>query len=394
MMANSFTPTVAAAITIAVVGIGAVVLVRAQSAQEVRASTSVIAVLGAGDTTGYARATQPMQFEFPRDHGAHPEFRNEWWYFTGNLDAANGRRFGYQLTFFRSALSAHAPARASAWAGNQAYMAHFTITDAAGKRFRAFQRFGRGGLALAGARAQPFAVWLDDWSVKSESAGTFPLHAQVEDSDVAIQLMLEQGKPITLEGDAGLSRKGPEPGNASYYYSLTRMPTRGTIRIGAQNFAVTGSSWMDREWSTSALGVGRTGWDWFALQLDDGADFMFYQLRRTDGSTDPFSAGTLIEPTGEAKKLTASAVRIRALDSWKSPLGGAYPSRWHIDIPGDSLSLDITPILADQELNLWVRYWEGAVDVRGSRAGKPLTGRGYVELTGYGSNTSGTQSVQ
>jgi predicted secreted hydrolase len=384
MTRGSFTGTLLGVLALASLAVGTFVLVRAQRVEPVRASTTVATVLGAGDTAGYARATQPQRFEFPRDHGAHPGFRNEWWYFTGNLRAADGRRFGYQLTFFRSALSSIAPARTSAWAGSQAYMAHFAVTDAARRRFHAFQRFSRGGLGLAGARAQPFEVWLDDWHAKSEDARMFPLHVEAADSDVALRLTLEQGKPITLQGDAGLSRKGPEPGNASYYYSLTRMPTRGTIRVGKDSFNVAGDTWMDREWSTSALGAGRTGWDWFALQLDDGTDLMLYQIRHSDGSVDPFSTGTHIDPFGATRRLPISAVHIHALQTWKSPLGGAvYPARWRIDIPDQALSLEVTPILADQELNLWVRYWEGAVDVRGARAGKPLVGRGYVELTGY-----------
>jgi predicted secreted hydrolase len=349
------------------------------------ASTPATALLGEEEPAGFSRAQSPRDFRFPEDHGPHPAYRHEWWYFTGNLRSPEGRRFGYQLTFFRFALSPDPVDRESRWAANQAYMAHFAVTDADGGRFHHFERTGRGALGIAGAHARPFRAWLDDWSAQGGGTSTLPIRLQAREEGVAIDLLLDTGRPIVLQGDRGLSRKGPSPGNASYYYSMTRMATRGTVRLGDRSFAVTGNSWMDREWGTSALEKGQSGWDWFALQLSDGRDLMFYRLRRDDGATDPFSAGTLVLPDGSSRPLSFGDVRIETLATWKSPSSGArYPSRWRLLVPSETLELEVVPLLADQELRTTVRYWEGAAGVRGTSRGAPIEGEGYAELTGYG----------
>ncbi len=181
-----------------------------------------------------------------------------------------------------------------------------------------------------------------------------------------------------------MSQKGPEVGNASYYYSLTRMPTQGTIHIADEIFQVSGTSWMDREWSTSVLGKEYRGWDWFGLQLSDGSDLMFFRLRRTDGQPDGFSSGTLVRPNGETLRLGQADVRIDVDAYWRSPhSGGRYPAGWQFQIPAERLVFELRPYVADQELPLSIRYWEGAVAVRGQAKGRPLRGHGYVELTGY-----------
>src|SRR5204863_2426117 len=244
----------------------------------------------ADDRAGFTRALAPRALSFPSDHGPHPEFRTEWWYYTGNLRTAAGRHFGFQLTFFRIALAPGAVVRASAWATRQLYFAHFAVSDVAGARFHAFRRGSREALGLAGASASPFRVWIEDWSAEGDGSSA---RLRASGGDVALDLELSAAKPIVAQGDRGLSRKGPEPGNASFYYSLTRMPARGIVRLGREILEVSGEAWMDREWSTSALAPGVQGWDWFALQLDDGRELMFYLLRRRDGGVDPFSAGTL-----------------------------------------------------------------------------------------------------
>ena len=354
----------------------------------VRARLAVSAALGSGDPTGFARATAPRRFAFPADLGPHPEFRTEWWYYTGNLETAAGRHFGFQLTFFRSALAPPAAGvsrRASAWSASQLYLAHFALTDTAGRRFHAWSRLGREALGLAGARATPFRVWLDDWSAASEAPEGLPVRLRASEGDVGIDLVLASDKPIVLQGDRGLSRKGPEPGNASYYYSLSRMSARGTVRAGGEPLPVSGLAWMDREWSTSALGPDLVGWDWLALQLDDGRDLMVYRLRRRDGTVDARSSGALIAVDGATRPLAPGDVILDALDHWTSPRSRVrYPSRWRLAIPGAALSLEITPRLADQELIVGTRYWEGAVRVEGTAAGRAIAGRGYVELVGYG----------
>ncbi|HEY3569414.1 MAG TPA: lipocalin-like domain-containing protein [Thermoanaerobaculia bacterium] len=349
------------------------------------ASLSVAGALRTSSDQGYAKALAPREFHFPADHGPHPEFRTEWWYYTGNLATAEGRRFGFQLTFFRSALAPTAPERASAWATRQAWLAHFTVSDVAGKRFHSFERWSRGAVGLAGAQGEPFRVWVKDWA--AEGAPVFPMRLRAAEGpggETAIDLVLQEGKPPVLQGERGLSRKGAEPGDASYYYSLTRMPTSGTVRVDGQSFPVTGASWMDREWSTSSLGRDQVGWDWLALQLSDGWDVMLYRLRRADGSADPTSSGTLIAPDGASRPLHLTDFQLEGSGEWRSPRSGArYPARWRVRVPGEELDLDVRPLLADQELDVSFRYWEGAVAIEGTHHGRPVQGQGYVELTGY-----------
>jgi predicted secreted hydrolase len=372
----------AVAITIvAALGVAASALWPSGSRPRIDATVAVREAL-ASDHAGFTRALAPRPFSFPADHGPHPDFRTEWWYYTGNLRSAAGRHFGFELTFFRIALApAVEVARASAWATRQLYVAHFAVTDSAGGRFHAFSRTSREALGLAGASASPYRVWVEDWSAEGDGSSA---RLRAADGDIALDLELSAAKSPVPQGDRGLSRKGPEPGNASFYYSITRMPTRGIVRLGRETFEVTGAAWMDREWSTSALGRDLAGWDWFALQLDDGRELMFYLLRRRDGTIDPFSAGTLVAADGTTRPLDATDVRVETLAHWKSPRSGVrYPARWRLSVPSDALQLEIAPRLPDQELIVGTRYWEGAVSVTGSAADRPLAGQGYVELVGY-----------
>ena len=366
-----------------------------------RARLSLVETLAGADTAGYERAFEPRPFDFPNDHGPHPGFRTEWWYVTGNLEARDGRDFGFQLTIFRSALAPRGPRTESAWGTSQAYMAHFTVTDVAAGRFHVFERFARGAVGLAGATADPLRVWVGDWAITGTSVqdeggpsrsferrttSSFPLRLHASDDGVVLDLELERGKSHVPQGEAGLSRKGPEPGNASYYYSLTRMPAAGTLVLAGDTALVRGSAWLDREWSTSALGPGQVGWDWFALQLDDGHELMIYRLRRADGTADAFSDGVLVAPSGEPVRLEwGSDVRLEATGTWRSPIdGAAYPSGWRILLPERGWALEVEPVLVDQELDVAFRYWEGAVRMRGTgEGGESVTGVGYVELTGY-----------
>ena len=339
----------------------------------------------------FDRVTGPRELIFPRDFGPHPDFQTEWWYYTGNLEGEDGRRFGYQLTFFRRAVR---PAeerleRSSDWATEQVYMAHFALTDVNGRAFYANERFERGAAGLAGAQGEPFyRVWLRDWQVEQTGVNTYRLRAAEE--TLSLDLELVDRKGIILQGDQGYSQKGPEPGNASLYFSQTRLESRGTITLGQQIHQVSGLSWLDREISTSALGPGQVGWDWFALQLDDGSELMAYTLRQADGSIDAFSRGMIIDPEGRTIILGKDDFRVDPQSTWRSPhSGGDYPSSWLIEVPGYDLSLRVSPLLADQELKLSFRYWEGAVQVSGSRAGSEVSGFGYAELTGYAQSMEG-----
>ena len=339
-------------------------------------------LLGSDADEAFARASQPRAFVFPEDHGPHPDFRNEWWYVTGNLDDEDGRRFGFELTIFRFALAPTAPVSESAWRTNQVYIAHLAVTDADADDFHVAQRYARGALGLAGAQAPPLRVWIDNWELAAQS-GSDAWGLRAEDDQLGLDLELLALKPPVLNGIDGLSQKSADPDNASYYYSITRLQTNGQLRIGDNNYAVSGLSWLDREWSTSALAADQVGWDWFALQLDDGSELMLYGLRLRDGNWDQSSAGTYVLANGEVAHLAVDDFEISVLDTWESPAGGRYPSEWLLRVPRFDLELKVIPVISDQELFTTVRYWEGAVDVRGEVDRQAITGRGYVELTGY-----------
>jgi predicted secreted hydrolase len=344
-----------------------------------------------GDITGFARAFEPVPFDFPRDHGPHPDFQTEWWYYTGNLAAPDGRRFGYQLTFFRRALTPTAPERLSGFATNQIYFAHLALTDVAGNEHTSFERFSRGAAGLAGATGEPFTVWIEDWRAESLDALGSQVRLTAAQDGLALDLTLRAVKPLVAHGDLGLSPKSPEPGNASYYLSYTRLETTGAVTLPGQSpLPVTGESWFDHEWSTSALGAGAIGWDWFSLQLSDGQELMYFQIRREDGSLEPASSGTLVAPDGTLRRLAAADLSLQVLETWRSPLSGAvYPAAWRLEIPSADIDLTLRPWIADQEMDVSFVYWEGAVRLEGLSASQPITGRGYVELTGYAASIAG-----
>jgi predicted secreted hydrolase len=351
------------------------------------ASSRLSELLSPEDLDAYPLALGPREFSFPADHGPHPAYRNEWWYVTGNLDSAGGRRFGFELTIFRFALTppgeSRQAERTSAWATDQVYIGHFTLTDVENEGFHVAQRYARNALGLAGAQAQPFRVWVEDWQLQQSVENENRWHLDAVDGDVELSLLLEALKPPVLNGANGLSQKSSEHGNASYYYSLPRLKAEGKLSVAGNEHEVSGLAWVDREWGSSALSAGQEGWDWFALQLADGSELMYYNLRRSDGSNDEHSAGTFIPGEGEGVQLARDDVMVDVTNYWDSPLGGRYPMGWTITVPRLDLLLRVEPVLEAQELDTNVRYWEGAVDVMAERAGRPIAGRGYVELTGY-----------
>lgn len=357
------------------------------------ARQAVVDALRGSGGAGFERAERPRPFEFPEDHGPHEAFEVEWWYFTGHLATAEGRRFGYQLTFFRRALAPPArpdePPRASRWATRQVYLAHFALSDVDGGAFHAAERTARGAAELAGARAAPFRVWVAEWSAERagnpvEATELLPLRLTAADGEVGIDLELRTDKPMVFHGDRGWSQKSGEAGAASYYFSFPRLETSGQVTVGASRFGVTGTTWMDREWSTGSLGSDQIGWDWFSLQLDDRRDLMLFELRSRKG--EPTRAGTLIDKGGSGRSFVPPAGALEVLDHWtNAQTATRYPARWRWRLPEFGFDLEIRPLLANQELDLGFRYWEGAVEVTGTSNGEPVTGRGYVELTGYGS---------
>lgn len=335
--------------------------------------------MGALPDPGFARALAPRAFEFPADHGAHPGFATEWWYFTGNLQRADGGRFGYQLTLFRVGLKPGTPDDDSDWRARQLYMGHLAVSDIAARRHLSAERFARAAAGLAGAEPEPLRVWLGPWSIHGSPGTTFPLQLRAATGDIEIALTLERGdRPLVLQGEQGLSRKGAAPGNASYYYSFTRLPTRGEIRIGETRHRVQGQSWFDREWSSSALAADQAGWDWFALQLEDGRDLMFYRMRGRDGRAQPFSRGVLVEADGSSRALTPDQVQATPTRTWQGADGTRYPVAWRLQVPQHGLDLRVEAAFEAQEMRHRVRYWEGAVAVSGSHRGV-----GYLELSGY-----------
>jgi len=357
-------------------------------------SASVVEAMNAPAGDSYAQARAPMALQFPRDHGPHPGYRTEWWYYTGNLTGPDGGQYGYQLTFFRTALAPELPARASTLATNQIYMAHFALTDGPRQTHEAFDRYSRGAGGLAGATSDPsYRVWVEDWNATEVEPGVTHLQAAAagQDGPVAIDLTLRETRLPVAHGNQGLHQKGPEPGNASYYYSLVGLDTTGTITSAGQTIPVTGLSWMDHEFGTSALSGAAVGWDWFSLQLDNGAALMLYTIRTADGSPGPAVTGTLLWPDGSlpphAGKMTITGTdfTVDPTGTWTSPTTGiAYPSGWQIALPALDIRLDLQPLVPDQEMDVNFVYWEGAVQATGQWQGQPVTGRGYVELTGYG----------
>lgn len=367
-----------------VVGIGITVLIFLNATQSPQISAAIVGLQANQSIAGYARADRIRAFTFPDDHGAHPEFQTEWWYYTGNLESTDGRRFGYQLTFFRRAITPTETARQSDWATNQIYFAHFALTDAQHNSHQASERFSRGAAGLAGATGKPFRVWIENWDATALDALGNRVQLRADDTTHALNLTLTAVKPIVLHGERGLSQKSTEADNASYYLSFTRMATQGTIIVNGESFQVRGESWMDHEWSTAVLGENAIGWDWFSIQLSDQRELMLFQIRQKDGSIEPMSSGTLIESDGTTQHLTRAQFDIKVLSTWTSNQTRAtYPARWKISVPSAGIELELIPIVADQEMKVSIVYWEGAVDVSGQSNKQAVTGRGFVEMTGY-----------
>jgi predicted secreted hydrolase len=361
----------------------------------IAAATFLIGATGGRAAAPFAIAKAPYAFSFPADHGAHPLYQSEWWYFTGNLRTKSGHRFGYELTFFRIRLrpedAAPAPVASarSRWRGDQVYAAHFAITDETGQKFTHSERVARPAFGLGAAAKGRLAVRADDWSLLGQALADqrgegMTLHAAAAQN--GLDLVQTPRKPPVVHGQAGVFRKGACASCASHYYSYTRLSTRGTLRYAGSTFNVDGTSWMDHEFGTNQLQPDEVGWDWISLQLDDGREVMLYIFRRKDGSFAAQSAGSLIERDARVRFLPLGAFHVTATGRWQSPQTHAdYPSGWRVQIPAARLDVTLAPVVSNQEIALESApsYWEGAVDVRDTSAPGRTRGQGYVELTGY-----------
>jgi len=336
----------------------------------------------ADDSPNFQQALAPRAWSFPRDHGRHDNFKIEWWYFTGNLQTAAGRRFGYQLTFFRSGFAPGEPNRPSDWGMNDLYFAHAAVSDIGGKTFHFDDALQRARPGLAWASADSLDVSLLNWSAKQDATGS--IHLRAAGKDFSLDLVTTGGRGPFLEGPGGVNRKGREPGQASFYYSMTRLRTTGTVVVGGQSFAVSGLSWMDHEFSSNSLGHQQAGWDWMGLQLKDGTDLMIYRLRNRAGATD-YLSGTRVGNDGVPHYLTDRDLSLAGGEPWHSDRSGAnYPQTWKINVAGMP-PLTVQSEMPGQELatsdSTDVTYFEGAAKVLNTRGEE--VGQGYLEMTGY-----------
>jgi predicted secreted hydrolase len=340
--------------------------------------------LGLASAAEWLRVESPPALSWPRDHAAHSDYRTEWWYATGTLASDDGRSFGYQLTFFRRGMAAQpSEASSSTYAPEHVLAAHLAVVDLRGARLHQAERMRRIGAGLASAAEHELELVLDDFELRRDGGGVLHLLAHDRDAGIGLELQLESSKPLVLHGERGLSRKGPEPGNASVYVSWTRLATRGTLHVGGVSVSVSGESWFDHEWGSSQLGAGVVGWDWFGLRLDDGRELMLYRMRDAQGGASAFSAGTLVEQDGSTRALSSKDFEMQPLSRWKSPRSGAeYPARWKVAVPKLGLAFEIAPLVDDCEIDgrasSGVVYWEGPVTLSAG-----LAGTGYGEFVGY-----------
>jgi len=359
--------------------------------------SALVFAAGGEDAASWRKAEPGWTYEWPRDHAVHPDFKTEWWYFAGNLRAADGRRFGYQVTFFRQGVRApgeRAEVR-SRFVVDDFKFGHFTITDVNAKEFHFSQSLLRGAFGEAGfgdLHKDARLAWLGDWSLALDKDGAMQLRAS--DSARLLDLRLESAKPWALHGEAGLSTKAEVPGHTSYYYSGTRLRSRGTLQIEGRQFAVEGGSWFDHEWATNQLAPGQSGWDWFSVQLDDGTELMIYRLRKKDGSVDGASSGSFIAKDGSVCHLQLGELRLTPTKFWQSTkTRGCYPIGWRVEVPPLGIDLEVTTPVETQELALDpLAYWEGMIDVHGKCNGQAVNGHGYLELTGYAGDVVGLSS--
>jgi predicted secreted hydrolase len=356
---------------------------------------SVLQNLPAQEPTGAFRTAQPgYQFQFPRDYFDHPEYQTEWWYYTGNVKSASGKRFGFELTFFRQGVSRD-PAKTGAWDLRDLYLAHLALSDLGSGRFYHTERTNRAGPGIAGVSESQGRIWNGNWQVQWRGGQQI---VRAIDGEFELHFTLTAEKPPVIHGENGVSQKARGLGRASHYFSLTRIAVQGGILLGGEKVAVTGLAWMDHEFFTHQLESDQVGWDWFSVQLNDRTELMLFRIRRKDGSVDPYSAGTFVDTSGIGGHLSATEFSLQPVTdtnqgasgdlTWTSPATHAtYPIRWKISVPKYQIELTAATPLSSQELagtgNATPSYWEGAIEITGTKRGTPIPGVGYLEMTGY-----------
>ena len=373
----------------------------------------------AEDEPPFKQAIKPITFSFPADHASHAGYQTEWWYLTGNLKDEKGHEFGYQFTIFRRAMApkdAKERGRKSAWAADDFYLLHLAISDIDGKVHADYESLERGTLGIAGAtdvsellkerhavsfpdpkmidypkdKPEPFVrVWTKDSSLDRFRNGW---HLKASSARIGFDFDLaetsQKMSSIVLHGksrEEGLSRKGPKPGQASYYYSVPRLDTKGTLTLDGKKYQIGGLSWMDHEFGSNQLSPDQAGWEWFSIQLDNGIEIMLYVLRNKDGSIEPSSSGTWVDQAGSEGHIKVEQAMLKPGRIWKSQASGAeYAVEWTLHLPLGELRLKSA--LDDQEFHskqgAGMNYYEGAIRVEGTHDGKPVKGEGYLEITG------------
>jgi predicted secreted hydrolase len=336
----------------------------------------------AAPSSEFKQVLGPRDWAFPLDHGKHQGYKTEWWYFSGNLHDKAGRRFGYQLTFFRIATVAQPSTRPAERALSDLYFAHAAISDIQGRNFLFKDRLQRASAGRAESSDRTLDVYLRDWCAKLDDQGNAILVAK--DSGFGIDLVAGAGIGPVLQGPGGVNAKGTNPGQASYYYSEPQMPTHGRLTVGAESFEVDGPSWMDHEFSSNAMAPNQVGWDWLALSFPDRSSLMVYRLRNQSGATD-YISGTLISPAGQPTYLAPADIKMEGSQPWRSTrTGAAYPQQWRVAI-ANHRPIVVRALMTGQELvtpdTTDVNYFEGAAEATDD-SGNHLAD-GYVEMTGY-----------
>jgi predicted secreted hydrolase len=340
---------------------------------------------GVAAQSPYKVAVPGYRYEFPRDNFNHPGFQTEWWYYTGNVRASDGHRFGFELTFFRQAVSRE-QVKQDTWDLRDFYLAHLALSDLDDKAFYHSERTNRHGPGIAGIDEKRRQIWNGNWNATWNGNDQL---LQAVDDHFSFTLTLHPEKAPVIHGENGVSQKAEGAGRASHYISLTRLNTKGNIRLDGKNFAVEGLAWMDHEFFTHQLEKDQVGWDWFSVQLNDNTELMLYRIRRADGSIDPYSAGTYIDSSGRSTHLhNEDFSLLTAKETWKSPITAAmYPVKWRIQVPKLEIELEVTTPLESQELagqsKVIPNYWEGAIDLKGTKVKSDVKGVGYLEMTGY-----------